>query len=98
AFRRSSAHCANVIRRDAQRHPAATVGRCRGATAGCVTDHPTAPRRWRDRARSARAMPHGTKGVHLLCEFSGCDPDILTNLEAIKSALEDAARRANVTI
>ena len=43
-------------------------------------------------------MPHGTKGVHLLCEFSGCDPDILTNLEAIKSALEDAARRANVTI
>jgi spermidine synthase len=43
-------------------------------------------------------MLHGTKGVHLLCEFSGCDPDLLTNLEAIKSALEDAARRANVTV
>ena len=41
---------------------------------------------------------HGTKGVHLICELSGCDPQILTNLEAVKSALEDAARRANVTI
>jgi spermidine synthase/S-adenosylmethionine decarboxylase proenzyme len=33
-----------------------------------------------------------------LCELSGCDPQLLTSVEAVKTALEGAAKRANVTI
>jgi len=37
-------------------------------------------------------------GRHLLLELFDCDPDAITNLEAVKSALVEAARRAQATI
>jgi S-adenosylmethionine decarboxylase len=37
-------------------------------------------------------------GRHLLLELFDCDPDAITNLEAVKSALVEAAKRAQATI
>ena len=36
-------------------------------------------------------------GRHLLLELFDCDPDAITNLEAVKSALVEAAKRAQAT-
>ena len=37
-------------------------------------------------------------GRHLLIELFDCDPDVINNLEAVKGALVEAARRAQATI
>ena len=37
-------------------------------------------------------------GRHLLLELFDCDPDAITNLEAVKNALVEAAKRAQATI
>ncbi|HEX3179251.1 MAG TPA: adenosylmethionine decarboxylase [Methylomirabilota bacterium] len=37
-------------------------------------------------------------GRHLLLELFDCDPDAITNLEAVKTALVEAAKRAQATI
>ncbi|MGE9267202.1 MAG: adenosylmethionine decarboxylase [Verrucomicrobiales bacterium] len=42
--------------------------------------------------------PHDPRGHHLLLEFSHCRPELLTELEPLKHALEDAARRAGATV
>jgi S-adenosylmethionine/arginine decarboxylase-like enzyme len=36
-------------------------------------------------------------GRHLLLELFDCDPDAITNLEAVKSALVEAAKRAQAS-
>ena len=37
-------------------------------------------------------------GRHLLVELFDCDPDVINNLEAVKGALIEAAKRAQATI
>ncbi len=37
-------------------------------------------------------------GRHVLAEFSGCDKELLNNLDAIETILKEAARRAQATI
>jgi len=37
-------------------------------------------------------------GRHLLIELFDCDPDVINNLEAVKGALVEAAKRAQATI
>ncbi len=37
-------------------------------------------------------------GRHLLLELFGCDPEVINNLEAVKSAMLGAAKRANAAI
>ena len=37
-------------------------------------------------------------GRHLLVELFDCDPDVIDNLESVKEALIEAARRAQATI
>jgi len=39
-----------------------------------------------------------TKGVHFILELSGCDPDIINNLEQVRKILTEAAIRANAEI
>ncbi|HEY1729053.1 MAG TPA: adenosylmethionine decarboxylase [Candidatus Baltobacteraceae bacterium] len=37
-------------------------------------------------------------GTHILCELSGCDPNILTDVEGIQEILKAAALKANATV
>lgn len=37
-------------------------------------------------------------GTHILCELSGCDPNILTDVEGVEEILKAAALKANATI
>jgi S-adenosylmethionine decarboxylase len=37
-------------------------------------------------------------GRHILAEFTGCDRELLNDLDAIKSILKEAARQADATI
>jgi S-adenosylmethionine decarboxylase len=37
-------------------------------------------------------------GTHILCELSGCDPNILTDVEGVEQILKTAAQKANATI
>lgn len=37
-------------------------------------------------------------GTHILCELSGCDPNILTDVEGVEQILKTAAQVANATI
>ncbi|MBV8602660.1 MAG: S-adenosylmethionine decarboxylase proenzyme [Candidatus Eremiobacteraeota bacterium] len=37
-------------------------------------------------------------GTHILCELSGCDASILTDVEGVEQILKDAALKANATI
>ena len=37
-------------------------------------------------------------GTHILCELSGCDPNVLTDVEGVEQILKTAAQRANATI
>lgn len=39
-----------------------------------------------------------TKGVHYILELSGCDPDIINDLEKVKDILTKAAIKANAEI
>src|SRR5689334_3364560 len=43
-------------------------------------------------------LTHASKGVHLLCELTGCDAQILANVDAVKTAVEEAAARARATV
>jgi S-adenosylmethionine decarboxylase len=37
-------------------------------------------------------------GTHILCELSGCDPNVLSDVEGVEQILKTAAQRANATI
>ena len=37
-------------------------------------------------------------GTHILCELSGCDADVLTDVEGVEEILKTAALKANATI
>ena len=37
-------------------------------------------------------------GTHILCELSGCDENILTDVEGVEEILKTAARKANATV
>jgi S-adenosylmethionine decarboxylase len=50
------------------------------------------------RIAQRRVIGLNALGRHLLLELFDCDPDAITNLEAVKSALVEAARRAQATI
>ena len=39
-----------------------------------------------------------TEGKHIIMDASGCNPEILNNLEVLKQILKDAAQRANATV
>ncbi len=39
-----------------------------------------------------------TEGKHIIMDASGCNPEILNNLEVLKQILTDAAQRANATV
>ncbi len=39
-----------------------------------------------------------TEGKHIIMDASGCNPEILNNLEALKQILKDAAEKANATV
>lgn len=39
-----------------------------------------------------------TKGVHFILELSGCDPDIINNLDEVRKTLTEAAIKANAEI
>src|SRR3989442_4129505 len=45
-----------------------------------------------------RATGLNALGRHLLVEWFDCDPDVINNLEAVKGALIEAAKRAQATI
>jgi S-adenosylmethionine decarboxylase len=45
-----------------------------------------------------RATGLNALGRHLLLELFDCDPDAINNLEAVKGAMVEAARRAQATI
>ncbi|MEK7713984.1 MAG: adenosylmethionine decarboxylase [candidate division NC10 bacterium] len=51
-----------------------------------------------DRIGERRAIGLNALGRHLLIELFDCDPDVINNLEAVKGALVEAARRAQATI
>ena len=51
-----------------------------------------------DRISERRAIGLNALGRHLLIELFDCDPDVINNLEAVKGALVEAARRAQATI
>src|SRR5438093_5913834 len=60
-------------------------------------------KRRRRGAVDERIGQRGIRGVnalgrHLLLEMFGCDPDAINNLEAVKGALVEAAKRAQATI
>src|SRR3990172_6533584 len=60
------------------------------------------PRRRRgavdERIGGRRAGGLNALGRHLLLELFDCDPDAINNLETVKGALVEAARRAQATI
>jgi len=39
-----------------------------------------------------------TRGTHIVCELSGCSPQILTDLDGVRFIMESAAREANAEI
>jgi len=39
-----------------------------------------------------------TRGTHIVCELSGCSPQILTDLSGVRTIMEAAAREANAEI
>ncbi len=39
-----------------------------------------------------------TRGTHIVCELSGCSPQILTDLNGVRTIMEAAAREANAEI
>ena len=39
-----------------------------------------------------------TRGVHLLCELSGCNKAALADINAVRASLEMAAKAANATV
>jgi len=51
-----------------------------------------------DRIGERRATGLNALGRHLLVELFDCDPDVINNLEAVKGALIEAAKRAQATI
>ena len=51
-----------------------------------------------DRIGERGAIGLNALGRHLLIELFDCDPDVINNLEAVKGALVEAARRAQATI
>jgi S-adenosylmethionine decarboxylase len=51
-----------------------------------------------DRIGERRATGLNALGRHLLIELFDCDPDAISNLETVKGALVEAARRAQATI
>src|SRR5712691_6462955 len=51
-----------------------------------------------DRIGERRATGLNALGRHLLVELFDCDPDVINDLEAVKGALIEAAKRAQATI
>jgi S-adenosylmethionine decarboxylase len=39
-----------------------------------------------------------TRGTHIVCELSGCKPELLTDVDGVRSVMEAAAREANAEI
>jgi len=39
-----------------------------------------------------------TRGTHIVCELSGCKPDLLTDVDDVRHIMENAAREANAQI
>lgn len=37
-------------------------------------------------------------GTHIVCELSGCDPDVLTDVDAVRDMMIGAAKAANATV
>lgn len=42
--------------------------------------------------------PRDTRGIHLLIEYHGCDPQILNDVARIETLMLDAARAAGTTV
>ncbi len=38
------------------------------------------------------------RGIHIICELSGCDAQILSDVELIRKTMVDAAKEANATV
>src|SRR6266478_5712623 len=51
-----------------------------------------------DRIGERRATGLNALGRHLLVELFDCDPDVIDNLESVKEALIEAAKRAQATL
>ncbi len=39
-----------------------------------------------------------TRGTHIVCELSGCKPELLTDVHGVQNVMESAAREANAEI
>ena len=39
-----------------------------------------------------------TRGTHIVCELSGCSPELLTDVDGVRLIMEAAAREANAEI
>ncbi len=39
-----------------------------------------------------------TRGTHIVCELSGCKPELLTDVDGVRSVMEAAAKEANAEI
>ncbi len=37
-------------------------------------------------------------GTHIVCELSGCDPEVLTDIDVVREMMVNAAKAANATV